>query len=159
MAGKRQYTETKECPRCHVVKSVEDFGFRKSGKYTTVNHMCKCCSTEHSRERREANKDRWNESRRNRPAEVKLRQQDKRKARWYGITPEDVAELKTKPCEACGKPAHLNRCNVSYLDHNHTTGKLRGVLCHECNTALGLLGESVDRMNSLADYIRRKETE
>lgn len=39
------------------------------------------------------------------------------------------------------------------IDHCHTTNKIRGLLCSNCNTALGLLNESPEKMNGLLDYL------
>lgn len=38
-------------------------------------------------------------------------------------------------------------------DHSHTTGALRGLLCNNCNTSLGLLGDSVTRLQQLITYL------
>jgi hypothetical protein len=39
------------------------------------------------------------------------------------------------------------------VDHCHETGTVRGLLCHGCNAAIGLLGESIDRINAAAMYL------
>lgn len=39
------------------------------------------------------------------------------------------------------------------VDHDHSTGKLRGLLCHRCNTALGLLDDDPETLRRLADYL------
>jgi len=44
---------------------------------------------------------------------------------------------------------------VAHVDHDHTTGRVRGVLCSACNTALGLLKEDETRMAALISYIRK----
>jgi hypothetical protein len=38
-------------------------------------------------------------------------------------------------------------------DHNHITGKLRGILCHKCNVALGMAKDSPAILRALADYL------
>jgi hypothetical protein len=67
----------------------------------------------------------------------------------YGITREEYDALEWA-CQACG---------VTYgklvIDHDHTSGKVRGVLCNGCNTALGLLCEDVKRMAGLIDYMEK----
>jgi hypothetical protein len=52
-------------------------------------------------------------------------------------------------CEACGTRASL--C----LDHDHETGRARGILCNACNSALGLLKDSAQRLDGLLAYVRR----
>lgn len=57
-------------------------------------------------------------------------------------------------CEMCGGPATARRL---HLDHNHTTKKFRGWLCHYCNTDLGRLGDSVERVKQALVYLQKAE--
>ena len=57
-------------------------------------------------------------------------------------------------CDACG-----DRRPKMSIDHNHTTGKFRGILCLQCNTALGLLGETPDKFLGLMTYLFTHESE
>ena len=45
-----------------------------------------------------------------------------------------------------------------HVDHNHTTGKVRALLCGNCNTALGLLKEDAGRLRCLLDYMTQYGT-
>lgn len=60
----------------------------------------------------------------------------------------------TYKCECCGFKYNEECKRKLHVDHCHTTDKVRGVLCHSCNLALGLLEESIDRVNLLAKYIK-----
>jgi hypothetical protein len=42
------------------------------------------------------------------------------------------------------------------VDHNHLTGKVRGLLCRNCNLALGLLNEDPETIQALAKYIEER---
>lgn len=44
------------------------------------------------------------------------------------------------------------------VDHCHTTGKVRGLLCNKCNTAIGLLEESLKTVRSAARYLKKHQT-
>lgn len=59
--------------------------------------------------------------------------------RTYGLAPEDVDG---KPCAICGTTTFNGR--GPNVDHDHETGAVRGILCHNCNTGLGLLGENLE---------------
>jgi hypothetical protein len=72
-----------------------------------------------------------------------------RRSLRYGLGLQELAEQDAKTaCDACGGPAE-------HIDHDHATGDVRGKLCAGCNTALGLLGESVPRMVGLLAYLVR----
>lgn len=58
-------------------------------------------------------------------------------------------------CASCGDP--MTRTNEPCVDHDHETGKVRELLCHPCNSALGLLKESLLRLGSLASYVLKHQ--
>ena len=73
----------------------------------------------------------------------------------YGISLEQYKALILKQdskCAACNKEFDGTKHGGPFVDHDHATGKVRAVLCHQCNTALGLLGEDPNRMIALASY-------
>jgi len=59
------------------------------------------------------------------------------------------------------RDAHSHRCGICsatkilYVDHNHETGVLRGLLCPSCNSAIGLLGESKERFAAAVAYLEK----
>jgi hypothetical protein len=61
--------------------------------------------------------------------------------RSLGLAPEVVSALVERSlhgvCEICGRPeAHKSKKALT-VDHDHVTGKVRGLLCHKCNLVLG----------------------
>ncbi len=69
----------------------------------------------------------------------------------YGLSLSEFELMKKKQkgkCMVCGVRPVLNLC----VDHNHKTGKVRGLLCHPCNLALGRLEKYFD---SFKKYLRR----
>lgn len=72
----------------------------------------------------------------------------------YGITQDQYEKMVAKQnglCAACGRPdpRHKNLC----IDHDHRNGKIRGLLCHGCNRALGMIEDSRDRLFGLIRYL------
>ena len=89
---------------------------------------------------------------------------EKRRDRWlrtrYGITWDQYVALLEKQGGKCAVPTCTEppggRGNTYHVDHDHETGKVRGLLCSNCNRALGLLRENPDRIDGLARYIRER---
>ena len=75
----------------------------------------------------------------------------------YGITKEHYFELMEKPCMACGKKHGIKITMNHNIDHNHKTGQVRGVLCAECNRALGLLQDNPDTIQGLLNYLNKND--
>jgi len=71
--------------------------------------------------------------------------------RRYGITGADfdaMVEVQGGTCAVCDqKPEHV--------DHDHKTGKVRGILCFNCNQALGNVRDDPDVLRGLIRYLRR----
>ncbi len=72
----------------------------------------------------------------------------------YGLTADDLARMLREQDGAC---AICKRRPARWLciDHCHATKKVRGLLCHKCNAALGFLGDDVDRLRRAAAYLDR----
>lgn len=74
----------------------------------------------------------------------------------YGVTPEqyEVAlELQNHRCAICRKEKEGIR--EWAIDHCHTTKRFRGILCHQCNTALGLVKDNVETLQLMINYLSR----
>ncbi|MGE0576133.1 MAG: endonuclease VII domain-containing protein [Reyranella sp.] len=57
-------------------------------------------------------------------------------------------------CKICRRPAEEGQWKVLRVDHDHATGKIRGLLCHHCNVALGHFGDSPELLERAAEYLR-----
>lgn len=74
--------------------------------------------------------------------------------RRFGIDPKYIMELRVAQgfrCKICKKYCATNRALA--IDHDHLTGKIRGLLCMRCNMGIGYF-ESPDLLNEAADYLR-----
>lgn len=81
------------------------------------------------------------------------------KLRWrYSISIAEYEELLTSQnglCKICNK---YDSCgNKLSVDHCHKTGRVRGLLCGNCNRGLGLLGDSLERLLLAAVYLSEPE--
>jgi len=75
--------------------------------------------------------------------------------RWYGLTPEDYDALLEKQngvCAICKQVCVSGRRLA--VDHDHITGKVRGLLCCKCNRGLGNFGDDVSRIKQALEYLQ-----
>lgn len=57
-------------------------------------------------------------------------------------------------CEICGKSISFEGSKVTArVDHCHSTGVIRGIICNRCNQALGMFGDNVDGIHKLLAYL------
>ena len=78
--------------------------------------------------------------------------------RTYGLTQEDYDTLLSTQkyrCAGCATNHADNTHERLFIDHCHTTGKVRGLLCHGCNIALGSIKDSIETLNNLIAYLRK----
>lgn len=99
----------------------------------------------------------------NRDGNRERRNQDSKDRRYarahslkqYGLTLEEwdaMVEAVDGKCELCGE-ADEALC----VDHDHATGRIRGVLCRRCNRAIGQLGDTAEALRKAWEYLTRSE--
>lgn len=77
----------------------------------------------------------------------------------YGITIEDYQVMMVKQggvCKICNKPETAmlkGRVKLLAVDHCHVTGKIRGLLCADCNRALGMFKDNPAVLRNAAKYL------
>ena len=152
------------CVKCNLEKPIEDFYLRKRklADGTTKQYPrrdCKvCCNDrtmvwhsdkanalsvkERQREWRNNNRDKCESSR------LKYR---------FGITLDQYYQLLLSQDNACAicktKENSSSRGHKFHVDHCHTTSKVRGLLCNNCNVSLGGFKDSVDVLKKAIDYL------
>ena len=124
----------KTCNRCKESQPIENFHKNKTTKDGKQN-TCKSCKTEMRRLSYD-------------PAVERTRKIKER----YGISEEGydhLFNLQEGACKICRK-------NFSQLcvDHCHETGKVRGLLCHNCNTMLGLSLDDISTLTNAINYLK-----
>jgi len=74
----------------------------------------------------------------------------------YNLTSEQYDEMFKKQngcCAICNKHQSKLKHNLS-VDHSHDSGKVRGLLCHNCNLAIGLLNDDSKLTNKATQYLK-----
>jgi len=124
----------KKCNRCSITQDVKFFSKRtySSGKIGWQN-KCKSCE-------REVKKNYY------KPHEFARR--------LFKLSDEEYFRLiedTQGKCDICKNPMGRKVC----IDHCHETQKIRGVLCNNCNTALGLFNDNISVMKDAIQYLEK----
>ena len=85
---------------------------------------------------------------------------DKHLRLTYGIGLDEYNALLTVQnhrCAGCGIASNDAPRQKLYVDHCHSTGKIRGLLCQHCNTALGMVKDNIETLSSLISYIKQQK--
>lgn len=173
----------KHCSACKRRKALDEFGKNRSMPDGHAAH-CTACKRRMSAESRERHREtlrlrqqEWRKNNlelakqldRDRYAENKSGRRHYSRARRlranYGITLEQFDQMAAEQkyaCAICGEhPAPVGKHNRDTLnvDHDHSTGKVRGLLCVSCNLGLGNFGENPARLLRAMDYLARHRGE
>jgi hypothetical protein len=152
-------SKKKRCGCCKKVKPLRFFPKNRTTSADGYYHRCKLC------DRRSCHKSR-----------EKIRKllgtrafRDKERVRSlrnkYGLTVDQYGEMcaqQNNLCAICSKPeTTILRGAVRALcvDHDHATGKVRGLLCQDCNSGIGAFGENVETMLAAIAYVKKHNGE
>lgn len=158
----------KLCKYCGNIKALEDFYLDKKTK-DRKSYYCKTCLRERASKWQRLNPERYAK----RMKEWYAKNPGKAKAnaskyyasggwreRWYkkqyGLSVLDVdnmTALQSHRCAICETTSPGGKGKRFYVDHNHSTGKVRGMLCNKCNTAIGLLGDNPSTIIKASCYL------
>ena len=138
--------ESRFCSRCKIEKELET-NFYKVHKDKERRHtICKKCRSDQASYSYKHNingfKDRSRRGERNRQLK-----------RLYGISEEEWNKLFARQnglCAICGVVP-----DRPCVDHDHTSGVVRGILCDSCNIGLGKLGDTVESVRKALIYLEK----
>lgn len=129
----------KTCNKCSTTKKGRDF-YRDNGISDGLSTICKSCKDESSGKWKENNREAYNANMREWRANNKEEVKNIDLNRNYGISLEKFNEMLTAQsgvCATCSKPPRGVR--PLCVDHDHNTGKVRGLLCYGCNRLMVLV--------------------
>ena len=123
------------CKDCDSVKPMSEF-------YNTPSPYCKKHQNERTRK----------------APNYKANVRKSKLKNTFGITPEEydkMAKAQNYLCGICLQPETSKGKENLAVDHDHITGFVRGLLCHNCNTAIGKLKDDVQLLKSAIFYIEK----
>ena len=130
----------KKCTKWGEQKPLSEFHKHKNSK-DGVTRMCAKCSTNQSRD--------WYRKNPHVKKNANL-------LREYGISLEQFENMKAKQHGKCAICQNEFKDSVdTCVDHNHTTGQVRELLCNHCNRAIGLFKESIAAVKSALLYLEK----
>lgn len=180
-ATRKPRSQAREIRESACADCGDTFAVVRSADMTLLRGPIRCpeCKAKVQREKqyrwRDANPEKWKAHRDKYHAKRMLDpnvRRDKRERelrRLYGIEPEELQRLvdaQGGKCAICGrrppladdsKPLPRGQASTRlHLDHCHTTGDVRGLLCGKCNTMIGLAGENPDVLLAAVEYLRKE---
>ncbi len=135
----------KKCSKCSKLKPNSEYN-KRSRISNTLQSMCKICANKERKKnyKKNRNKTLFNAYKRN----IKIR---------YGVSIEDYDAMLKKQknkCAICESTSNnRKRAERFCIDHCHSTGKIRGLLCHNCNVLLGKLKDSIAMCKKVVIYL------
>lgn len=159
----------KTCAKCKLAKSKSDFGKRSSSK-DGLNYYCKNCDSANCKAYYSKNKTKiklkvlaWQASNKEKvnsyKKKNKLNNPDYDLMRTHGVNKKQYDNMFNKQ-NGCCAVCRINQSEFKRslaVDHDHKTGKIRGLLCDRCNVALGMVRDSKDVLCKLIIYLEQSE--
>lgn len=148
----------KRCSQCGVIKEITIGFFKNKRNKNGYSSICKSCDYIKQKEYKEKNIERLRIRNRayylaNKDKKVEY-ERNWRMMKRYGITFADkermYAQQKGK-CLICNDGGDLKKIHI---DHNHQNGKVRGLLCYQCNSAIAFLKEDISILQKAIDYLK-----
>lgn len=148
----------KLCKTCLLLRPITQFTKNRAMK----DNLCADCKTcAHIKYHKWANANLEKLSQYARDFRTRNPGYDKRtrskRSYMYDITQEELDILLTEQkgmCAICGGPPNQGKSMLS-IDHDHKTKKVRGLLCNNCNVALGFFNDDSTLLHKAADYLDR----
>lgn len=145
----------KVCTVCQLERPLTDFYNLKASKDGKA-YRCKSCD--------DLARNKFRSKHRGRHLKAQRERNWKHK---YGIDREDFERMWSEQkglCKICSiemtnveiDGVSKNQSHTCCVDHDHSTGEVRGLLCARCNKGLGLFDDDVERLLRSIEYLNRK---
>lgn len=135
----------KYCKKCDSIKEDSEFYVCKTRK-DGMQIYCKDCISKEVKDNYKKNKTR-----------LIKKQRKYNILNRYGITEIDYDKMfiqqKGRCAICCSDKSKRTNSKHLCIDHSHKTGKIRGLLCHDCNVILAKLNDDVDMCKKIISYL------
>ena len=128
-----------ECSKCGEVKQLDQFTKRQT--------QCKQCIAEYNAQYHKKNA---------------IARRDYKLQAKYGISHDEYLQMLERQegcCAICQTSASEEHNQLLVVDHCHTTGNVRELLCRNCNLSLGNAKDNINILRSMIQYLQRHSEE
>ncbi len=176
-------TAEKTCSKCKTVKPVSEYRPRKNYSFGVSCRCIECdrlvnketylrhaeayrkrnyeYSKTHRTERNKYNTA-WQKQNKDKVALYQKRAYEKNPLRLrnnrlkseYGISIDEYRQMHAAQSGVCSICQSVCFSGTLSVDHDHETGKVRGLLCRKCNTAIGMLGDDIKLVQRAVNYLK-----
>lgn len=132
-----------KCKKCGVIKPNSEFNKKPDDKrIRQYSSNCKICQSLYAKVR-------------NKSTRTKEKNRIDKLRQNFGLSIEkynNMLEAQNNKCAICNIDQRDLKRNFD-VDHCHKTGKIRGLLCHNCNVAIGLFRENTEVIQNSIEYL------
>ena len=149
----------KFCSKCKITKEIIEFNKNKKSR-DGLSCWCKNCNSIYKKQYHKVNVDYCRKYRKENRERIQKYQKEY-DLKKYNLTLEQKNEMLNKQngcCAICKKPETAFNSKIKTIkslavDHNHKNGKVRGLLCGNCNIGIGKLKEDIQILKNAIQYI------
>ena len=135
--------QCKTCPECNIRKPFSEY-HKNSGTADKIHNICRVCCQKQTQAYRDT-----------------LDHRERGLKDRYGLTKEDYNNKLTQQgrcCAVCGTTDPKSYHGYFMVDHCHATGKVRALLCHNCNSGLGHFKDNTEFLQKAIEYLNAHRT-
>lgn len=157
------------CKRCKKWATIDNFP--KKGTEKNHRHVCKICAAKYQKaayhkkyryellsdEKKKELSGKHKRYQQKNKQKIANRTRSYRLKRNYSMTQEEYGHMFLRQGNSCGicKTKKFGGMGKRpQIDHCHTTGKIRGLLCSRCNMGIGQLQDSIEVLNLAIEYLK-----
>jgi hypothetical protein len=125
----------KLCSHCKIEKDLSEY-YRNPSSKDGLRYVCKPCARKQYKEY------------------YPTRGRDSQLKRTYGITlsqRNELIEQQEGKCKIC--KVELAGGKHTHIDHDHNTGRIRGILCNHCNVGIGMFKNDKELVHKIIEYL------
>lgn len=145
-------TSNKICNKCFQTKSINKFSLRDKIKKIYRNE-CKACLC--LLRKKQPSYGKWHKNNKQKLKEYMRKYDLKRHWNMEETTYLELLNKQNNQCLICKTTEFTGKGKKAHIDHDHKTGKIRGLLCNLCNIGLGAFKDNINFLQNAIEYLTK----